>query len=155
MYAQMHHDMAYCKARPPCKRSTISEHGVAALLRTSITFVYLFIDTASCCSMTARQHVPRLQQVFMLPHYRQGGNRHETIGQGREEQGKHLNDFVNDAGVQVARDEPSPNALDFVRTRGPPRNDWGLSWLHRYNLQQIQTKCLPALTLCNIICCRV
>lgn len=80
------------------------------------------------------------QIVSVLFHTRPNGNRHATIGQGGDKQCKHLNDFVNDAGVQVARDEPSPNALNFVRTRGPPRNDWRLSWLHCYNLHSSQGK---------------
>ena len=64
----------------------------------------------------------------------EGRARQGRVGQGWDGQGRHLNDLINDAGVQVTRDEPSANALDFVGTRGAPRNDWGLCWLHCYNL---------------------
>ncbi len=46
----------------------------------------------------------------------------------------YLNDLINDAGVQVAGNEPSANPLDLVGTRCTPRDDWGLCWLYCYNL---------------------
>lgn len=49
-----------------------------------------------------------------------------------------LDDLVDDAGVQVTRDEPCSNALDLVWSRVATRDDWRLCWLHCHNLHAYQ-----------------
>lgn len=46
----------------------------------------------------------------------------------------HLHDLIDEVGVQVAGDEAGPDALDLVRPRGAPRDDWRLCRLHCHNL---------------------
>ena len=47
----------------------------------------------------------------------------------------HLYNLIDDACVQIARDEACADALDLVGAWGASRDDWRLCWLYRHNLQ--------------------
>ena len=55
-------------------------------------------------------------------------------GSDRKRPSSDLDNFVDQRFVEVARNEASTNALDFVRTWFPSRDDWALGRLHCHNL---------------------
>lgn len=87
--------------------------------------------TQNALLLCTRQHLAGVMKV----------HRHVKSASAVYRHAKHLHDLVQNGRVQVARNEASADALDFVRPRCASRNHRALAWLDRNDLRR------PALLL--------